>query len=89
MKVTIPATAQHNGMHAVTLEISDKCPLCNGPRGRIYGNLSYDGSRRLNVDCWENPCGHIDMYSAVRLEGKRVEYKEPTAYMKYEDGTDR
>jgi len=30
--------------------------------------MSYDGSRFLMVDTWENHCGHIDKYSKVRKE---------------------
>ena len=48
--------------------ISTVCPLCSGWRGEPYPGLSYDGSRRLAVDCWQNACGHVDMYAAVREE---------------------
>lgn len=68
MKVTIPACEQHQGFYAMSIEISDNCPVCGGLRGSTYPGLSYDGSRRLNVDCWNNPCGHIDKYSDVRKE---------------------
>lgn len=79
MTVTIPSCTEHNGIYATTYEISDFCPVCNGPRGKLYGALSYDGSRRLHVDGWKNPCGHIDKYEAVRQEGRKVAYKQPTA----------
>lgn len=52
----------------MTIEISDFCPVCGGKRGTPKKGLSYDGSRRLVVDMWENPCGHIDYYSNVRAE---------------------
>lgn len=79
MIVTIPAKAEHEGYfgNLVTLEISDLCPVCNKPRGKVFGTHSFDGSRRLNVDGWINPCGHIDHYANVRKEGKRVEFKKP------------
>ena len=64
MIVTIPACDEHCGYMSATYEISDKCPVCGGPRGQIFGILSYDGSRRLHVDGWKNPCGHVDKYSA-------------------------
>lgn len=80
MIATIPASEQHNGIYLVTLEISDQCPVCNGPRGNVFGTHSYDGSRRLNCDGWNNPCGHIDKYAEIRKEGKRVTYKEPEPY---------
>lgn len=80
MIVTIPAMQEHEGMFLVTLEISDNCPKCGKPRGKVFGAHSYDGSRRLNVDGWENECGHIDKYEDVRKEGKKVPYKEPESF---------
>lgn len=80
MIVTIPSSQEHSGYGLVTLEISDNCPICNGPRGKVFGTHSFDGSRRLNVDGWNNPCGHIDTYAAIRNEGKRVTFKEPSAF---------
>ena len=68
MKVTIPAYEQHEGLYAVTVEIADTCPTCGGPRGEPFEGFSYDGSRRLNVSQWVNPCGHVDYYSDVRQE---------------------
>lgn len=73
MIVTIPSRTQHEGYpgYLVTVEISDNCPVCNGPRATktpVYKGLSYDGSRRLEVDCWENECGHVDTYAKVREE---------------------
>lgn len=77
MRVTIPLLQQHAGYSSNlgTFEIEDKCPKCNKPRGKIFEAISYDGSRRLHVDSWINPCGHIDLYEDVRKEGKRVEFK--------------
>lgn len=80
MIVTIPASSNHNGIGLATFEISDSCPICNGPRGEVFGTHSFDGSRRLNVDGWKNPCGHVDTYKAIREEGRRVAFKEPTEF---------
>lgn len=80
MIVTIPSSAQHNGQGLVSLEISDSCPVCNGPRGKLFGTHSFDGSRRLNVDGWNNSCGHVDTYAAIREEGRRVAFKEPAEF---------
>lgn len=85
MIVTIPDRQQHEGFHSVTLEISDDCPVCGKPRGRIYGALSYDGSRRMNVDAWKNDCGHIDKYVDVREEGAKTDHKKACTFDKYED----
>ena len=70
MKVTIPSCEQHEGFSSITVTISDYCPKCGKKRGidTIHKGFSYDGSRRLSVDCWENPCGHVDKYSEVREE---------------------
>jgi hypothetical protein len=85
MIVTIPIIADHGGYpgNLGTFEISDNCPKCGEPRGTIFGILSYDGSRRLNVDGWFNSCGHVDLYSEIVKEGKRVAFKEPTHIGKY------
>lgn len=74
MRVTIPSCEQHEGFFSMTVTISDYCPKCGGKRGVPYKGFSYDGSRRLVVDCWENPCGHVDKYSEVReeLEGGKI-----------------
>jgi len=81
MIVEIPKMVQHEGFpgNVVKVEIQDTCPKCGAKRGvKRWKGLSYDGSRRLHVDCWENECGHIDTYSEVRTEGKPVPYDTPT-----------
>ena len=72
MRVTIPSCEQHEGFYKMTVTISDYCPKCGKKRGvdTIHKGFSYDGSLRLAVDCWENPCGHVDKYSEVREEVK-------------------
>ena len=72
MRVTIPSCEQHEGFSSITVTISDYCPKCGKKRGidTIHKGFSYDGSLRLVVDCWDNPCGHVDMYSEVREEVK-------------------
>jgi hypothetical protein len=72
MTVTIPSCEQHEGIFLMTVTISDYCPKCGKKRGidTIHKGFSYDGSRRLVVDCWENPCGHVDKYSEIREEVK-------------------
>lgn len=71
MIVTIPKITEHAGYpgNVMTIEISDECPKCGKKRGvKRWKGLSYDGSRRLHVDCWSNECDHIDGYPAVRKE---------------------
>lgn len=69
--VTIPACEMHEGFYKTTVRIKWTCPKCGGPRGKITEGLSYDGSRRMTVHCWENPCGHVDKYHAVREEARQ------------------
>jgi len=70
MKVMIPACSQHAGFewNRITAEIADTCPQCGGPRGEPFNGFSFDGSRRLVVSQWNNPCGHVDYYEDVRQE---------------------
>lgn len=66
--VTIPACLEHDGTYSVRVTVEWVCPVCGGPRGEVFATVSRDGSRRLPCDGWRNPCGHIDFYSAVRME---------------------
>jgi len=66
--VTIPAGREHQGYYSLTVKLYWTCPTCGGPRGEIGTGFSYDGSRRLVVNVWENPCGHVDYYPNVREE---------------------
>lgn len=66
--VTIPACVEHHGLYKIEVELDWVCPKCGGPRGEVFKTLSYDGSLRMTVDGWHNPCGHIDKYSEVREE---------------------
>lgn len=69
--VTIPDREQHEGRHSRQVALSWQCPTCGGPRGVPEPGLSFDGSCRLPVDTWRNPCGHVDSYTAVRREADR------------------
>lgn len=64
--VTIPAYAEHAGLHSLTLTLPWICMYCRGKRGEPFETLSYDGSRRLGVHGWTNPCGHVETYSEIR-----------------------
>lgn len=74
--VTIPACAEHGGFNSKTVRLRWVCPKCGGPRGKVYQTLSYDGSQRLGVDGWANPCGHIDYYPDVLKEARANEEAE-------------
>ena len=64
--ITIPACAEHEGFHAMLVTLPWVCLHCGGPRGEPFETISYDGSRRLAVHGWTNPCGHVEKYSEVR-----------------------
>jgi hypothetical protein len=64
--VIIPACYEHAGMLSWTVELEWTCPVCGGPRGEPSDGFSYDGSRRLAVSTWKNPCGHPDRYEDIR-----------------------
>lgn len=72
-QVTIPACAEHDGILSTKVVIDWVCPRCGGPRGEPHAAVSYDGSRRLAVDGWQNPCGHIDKYSDVLVEAYSIQ----------------
>lgn len=72
LEVIIPKKKEHEGLreNLIQLTISNICPKCGARRAiRNWEGFSYDGSRRLVVDCWENECGHIDKYDEILLEG--------------------
>jgi hypothetical protein len=64
--VTIPGRTEHDGYHSMTVTLPWVCLQCGGPRGEPFDTVSYDGSRRLEVHGWHNPCGHVEKYSDVR-----------------------
>lgn len=55
-----------------TITIAATCPRCGGPRGEPRPHNFYDDGEWLVTDCWDNPCGHVDMYNAVLAEAERV-----------------
>jgi hypothetical protein len=72
-EVEVPACNEHQGTFATKVRIRWACPACGRLRGRVFRGLSWDGSRRLPVDCWVNPCGHIDKYDKVRAEAAALQ----------------
>ena len=66
--VNVPVQVEHQGIYSMYVRLEWKCPVCGGTRGEPHATLSYDGSRRMTVDGWENACGHVDGYAAVRKE---------------------
>ncbi|MDU9415191.1 hypothetical protein [Pseudomonas sp. zfem005] len=64
--VNIPGCDQHEGLYSLRVTMPWVCMHCGKPRGEPYDNISYDGSRRLKVHRWNNPCGHLETYAEVR-----------------------
>jgi hypothetical protein len=58
------------------IEISDKCPQCGGNRGKPYGFNFYEDGDWFFVNCWKNPCGHVDYYPDVIKEAESSPKKE-------------
>lgn len=69
-RVIIPARENHDGLASMIVTLEWICPKCGQPRGETFAGRSYDGSRILDVSCWNNPCGHVDKYSDVRKEAQ-------------------
>ena len=69
--VTIPALEAHQGIMITVVILAWVCPKCGQPRGVPYETRSYDGSRPVGCDGWQNACGHVDKYNAVRQEAAR------------------
>ncbi|NNP68412.1 hypothetical protein [Acinetobacter sp. Ac_5812] len=66
-QVTIPAVAEHGGFHHMTVALPWVCIHCGSQRGEVRQGMSFDGSRRMQVDMWDNPCGHVEKYADVRV----------------------
>ena len=69
-QVMIPACPEHEGLFSLAVVLVWECPVCHERRGPITDALSYDGSRRLVVSGWVNPCGHVDKYAALIDEAR-------------------
>lgn len=52
--------------------IAAACPVCGGPRGTPSSQHQHDDGATYYVDCWDNPCGHVDTYEAVLIEAARL-----------------
>jgi hypothetical protein len=68
--VTIPGSAEHLGVHRVDVRLRWVCPICEGPRGEPVIVSSFDRGRGVSVHAWSNACGHIDDFTAVRMEAR-------------------
>jgi len=53
--------------------ISAYCSKCGERRGEPQGNNSCDDGAFYWVQVWENPCGHLDLYTDVIAEARALE----------------
>ncbi len=58
--------------HAMTVEVSDKCPVCGKERGKPWDYHFYEDGYTFTVSRWNNPCGHIDYYRKVLEEARAL-----------------
>lgn len=64
----IQRSADGWNMNIVQIAVNWFCPVCGKPRGEpVLKNFCEDGDW-YSVDCWSNPCGHVDMYRDVLKE---------------------
>lgn len=54
-----------------TVTIANRCPICGKPRGVPVARPFHEDGVTYAVDCWQNPCGHVDRYVDVLAEADR------------------
>ena len=67
MKVTVVCRRDWS-ISTPTIQISDSCPVCGGPRGKPYHFRFHELGDWWSVNRWDNPCGHVDKYRDVLKE---------------------
>ncbi|MFC8884422.1 hypothetical protein ACFT54_09645 [Streptomyces cinereoruber] len=60
----------YEGVRVVTVTVDPWCPRCGGPRGKARPYRFCEDGDYYGVHQWDNPCGHVDMYSAVLAEAR-------------------
>lgn len=60
----------------MVVEIADTCPICGSQRGVPYPHRFCEDGEWMDVDKWDNPCGHVDKYRDAFHESKRISAKE-------------
>lgn len=64
----------YEGVGILTVTVRALCPQCGGPRGTaIRPHVFRADGDTFEVDVWDNPCGHVDMYDAIVREARRFE----------------
>jgi hypothetical protein len=62
-----------------SVAIARRCPTCGGPRGHAYPFRFPEDGEWFTVDRWDNPCGHLDLYTSVLAEVAVTATAETTA----------
>jgi hypothetical protein len=65
--IRIPACAEHQGFHVLQVDVPWNCIYCGAARGDHQTGFSHDGSRRLKLSMWDNPCGRVETYESIRI----------------------
>ncbi|QHE72665.1 hypothetical protein [Rhodococcus sp. WAY2] len=53
-----------------TVTLTWVCPGCHGPRGIPKEHRFHEDGHWLTCDRWDNPCGHLDLYTAVLAQAR-------------------
>lgn len=76
----------YEGVGILTVTVDTACPRCGAPRGfdTIRPHVFRHDGETFEVDVWDNPCGHVDLYPDVVAEARgrdrqrtHVELPEP------------
>ncbi|MDH5594032.1 MAG: hypothetical protein OEY68_06460 [Gammaproteobacteria bacterium] len=70
--VTIPIVSNDKIVDVTQIKIYGNCPVCGGQRGQSMPRFFWEENHVYECDGWENPCGHIDYYEAVRNESEQI-----------------
>ncbi|MGW6420638.1 hypothetical protein [Streptomyces sp. NPDC055055] len=69
----------YSGVGIVTVTVAALCPKCGGPRGTdtVRPHRFHEDGEWYVADTWDNPCGHVDLYSSVLRESRNRPLPEP------------
>lgn len=57
-----------NQQYALPLLYNMVCPICGGERGEPKKHTIRVACKDIEVDAWDNPCGHVDNYKDLYFE---------------------
>lgn len=58
----------YEGVTIRTITLVWTCPDCGRPRGEVRDGRVIEDGEHYHVHVWDNPCGHLDLYSHVLVE---------------------